>query len=581
VAAVEAAAHLGLRARVALHFHGGYSWEEAPEDEEEEQSEQQHEQQARLDGSGGGGSNAAPRAARRPRLRRRYHPLPAWVRAVGAHNPDIYYRDARGGTSERECLSLGVDDVPALAGRTATECYAGLARALAVELGARGLWGGGNGAAAGGVADVVVGLGPGGELRYPSHPDDGAAAAASPSLARGRWCYPCVGEFQCYDRYMLASLSAAAEERGVPPWGLSGPHDALGGYEAASPDQLGFFLSKGGSWDTEYGAFFLEWYARSLVGHACRVLDAVAGAVASAGSASPAPPPRLHARLPAVHWWHASPSRAAELTAGYCGDEPYLQALLALARRGVGAELAVVAPLSCCSPEHQAHWHHPSLGSASAADDPRGLLLQQRGTAAAVGVPSLTLVARPRGLGASAAVAAGDEASTALAELAGAAATGCEADYRGVELMLPDAVSVDAAFADHWLAGEEEQQLQLQEQEEAAAAALAAATAAAKSAAAAAAATAAATAAAASPGPVVAEDDIIAAFFLADDEHDQGVTHQARNAYGVPAELIAQHRALLEQRRRHEREAAEQEQLRRQQQQQQQQSSPAQVPARV
>jgi hypothetical protein len=587
IAAVEAAARLGLRARVALHFHAGYSWTEEEVEVDEEEEQQQQQEAARL-----GGADAQQQQQPRPRssaLRRRrvrrYHPLPAWVRAVGAANPDIYYRDAQGSTSERECLTLGVDDVPALAGRTATECYAGLARALAVELAARGLWGGsGQGSASGGVADVVVGLGPGGELRYPSHPDDGAADPLLGPPDR-RWSYPCVGEFQCYDRYMLSSLRAAAEERGAPHWGLSGPHDAVGGYKAASPDTLGFFASQGGSWDSEYGAFFLEWYARSLVGHACRVLDAVSAAVGEAAATmvggggsgaagrppSPlsSPPPRLHARLPAVHWWHSSPQRAAELTAGYHGDEPYLQALLALARRGVGAELAVVAPLSCCSPEHQAHWHHHSSVLAASADDPRGLLRQQRGTAAAVGVPVLTLVARPRGLG-GAALGGGlspDEAAAALAELAAAATatvagSGEEdaAEYRGIELVMPDAVSVDGAFADYWLAGgvEEQQQVLVEEEQRLLRVAAAESRAPAPS--------------AAAPAPsATADDDAFAAFFLADEpEHDHGVTHQARNAYGVPAELIAQHRALLEQRRRQERE-----------QELQQPQQPQQVPARV
>lgn len=35
-----------------------------------------------------------------------------------------------------------------------------------------------------------------------------------------------MGQFQCYDQYMLNSLSKAADEAGHPEWGYGGPHDA-------------------------------------------------------------------------------------------------------------------------------------------------------------------------------------------------------------------------------------------------------------------------------------------------------------------------------------------------------------------
>ena len=50
-------------------------------------------------------------------------------------------------------------------------------------------------------------MGPAGELRYPSYPE-----------GDGRWRFPGVGEFQCFDRYMLASLYEAAMEAGQPAW---------------------------------------------------------------------------------------------------------------------------------------------------------------------------------------------------------------------------------------------------------------------------------------------------------------------------------------------------------------------------
>jgi len=57
------------------------------------------------------------------------------------------------------------------------------------------------------INEVTVGLGPAGELRYPSYPE-----------GDGRWRFPGVGEFQCFDRYMLADLREKAEAVGHPEW---------------------------------------------------------------------------------------------------------------------------------------------------------------------------------------------------------------------------------------------------------------------------------------------------------------------------------------------------------------------------
>lgn len=57
------------------------------------------------------------------------------------------------------------------------------------------------------ITEITVGLGPAGELRYPSYPE-----------GDGRWRFPGVGEFQCFDRYMMASLCRAAEAAGHPEW---------------------------------------------------------------------------------------------------------------------------------------------------------------------------------------------------------------------------------------------------------------------------------------------------------------------------------------------------------------------------
>lgn len=59
--------------------------------------------------------------------------------------------------------------------------------------------------------------------------------------------------------------------------GLGGPHDS-GSYNSSAWD-TGFFVSDGGSWDSEYGRFFLDWYAGMLERHADAMLAAAAGAL--------------------------------------------------------------------------------------------------------------------------------------------------------------------------------------------------------------------------------------------------------------------------------------------------------------
>jgi beta-amylase len=74
--------------------------------------------------------------------------------------------------------------------------------------------------------------------------------------------------FQCYDKYLMKSLSKAAEVRGHSFWGR-GPENA-GSYNSA-PHEIGFFRD-GGDYDSYYGRFFLNWYSQVLIDHGDRVL---------------------------------------------------------------------------------------------------------------------------------------------------------------------------------------------------------------------------------------------------------------------------------------------------------------------
>ncbi|KAL6780152.1 AMB1 [Auxenochlorella protothecoides x Auxenochlorella symbiontica] len=84
-------------------------------------------------------------------------PLPRWVVKAGEADPDIFYTDAHGARN-RECLSLGCDEAPVLAGRTPVAAYRDFAAAFAAEF--RDLLGSG-------ITEITLGLGPAGELRYP------------------------------------------------------------------------------------------------------------------------------------------------------------------------------------------------------------------------------------------------------------------------------------------------------------------------------------------------------------------------------------------------------------------------------
>lgn len=139
-------------------------------------------------------------------------------------------------------------------------------------------------------------LGPDGELRYPSFPEN----------RRGK--VQGVGEFQCYDKHMLSSLKQHAESCGNVLWGHSGPHDAPTYYHW--PQTNNFFKDSGGSWETSYGDFFLSWYSGQLIDHGDRILSLASQVFGDS-------PVTISGKVPLVHSWYASRSHSAELTAGF------------------------------------------------------------------------------------------------------------------------------------------------------------------------------------------------------------------------------------------------------------------------
>jgi hypothetical protein len=110
-------------------------------------------------------------------------PLPGWVLEEMDKDQDLAYTD-RSGRRNYEYVSLGCDAMPVLKGRTPIQCYADFMRAFrdhfATFMGNT-------------IVEIQVGMGPAGELRYPSYPE-----------SDGTWSFPGIGEFQCYDRVMHA-----------------------------------------------------------------------------------------------------------------------------------------------------------------------------------------------------------------------------------------------------------------------------------------------------------------------------------------------------------------------------------------
>ncbi|KAJ0977671.1 hypothetical protein J5N97_013145 [Dioscorea zingiberensis] len=251
-------------------------------------------------------------------------PIPQWLESVSDSDPDLLFTD-RSGRRRHGCLSFSVDELPVLSGKTPLQAletfFASFRDSFADLFGSV-------------ITDVMVGLGPDGELRYPSIPSVASRTQVS-----------AVGEFQCYDKYMLANLKHQAENTGNPLWGLAGPHDAPGYNE--TPNSDGFFKDHGGSWEAPYGQFFLSWYSNLLLGHGDRVLSIASKVFDDL-------PVRLSGKVALVHAWHRTRARAAELTAGYCDYDAVAQVF---ARNSCGVVVPGMELLdgeqrdACSSPE--------------------------------------------------------------------------------------------------------------------------------------------------------------------------------------------------------------------------------------
>lgn len=215
--------------------------------------------------------------------------MPQWVLEEMDKVPDLSYTN-RYQKRNREYISLGCDILPVLKGRSPMQAYSDFMRSFRNTfedyLGAI-------------VTEVQVGMGPGGELRYPSCPTEKLNQPGSSSE---------LGEFQCYDKFMQASLSARAQIFGLQEWGNDGSTGTDGSQK--NLEEASFFRLDGGYWDTPYGHFFLEWYSGMLLLHGER-LCMIADAIFSGTGVT------ISGKVAGIHWHYYTCSHPSELTAGY------------------------------------------------------------------------------------------------------------------------------------------------------------------------------------------------------------------------------------------------------------------------
>lgn len=127
---------------------------------------------------------------------------------------------------------------------------------------------------------------------------------------------------------MKASLQASAEAIEKKEWGRSGPHES--GQYNQFPEETAFFR-RDGTWNNEYGQFFLKWYSGMLLEHGDRILTAAKGIFQGTGA-------KLSGKVAGIHWYYRSRSHAAELTAGYYNtryQDGYLPIARMLGKHGV------------------------------------------------------------------------------------------------------------------------------------------------------------------------------------------------------------------------------------------------------
>ncbi|CAJ1928793.1 unnamed protein product [Sphenostylis stenocarpa] len=248
-------------------------------------------------------------------------PLPPWVLDEINKNPELVYTD-RSGRRNPEYISLGCDSMPVLRGRTPIQVYSDYMRRFRDKF--RDYLGSV-------IIEIQVGLGPCGELRYPSYPE-----------SNGTWRFPGIGEFQCYDKllwkHQLRPLRRKIGEE-VDPMAPASTTNFL----------RKLYFSKGKEHGTQnMDNSFLHWYSTKLLEHGERILVSAKGIFNSCGV-------KLSAKIAGIHWHYKARSHAAELTAGYYNTrfhDGYLPIAQMLAKHGVVFNFTCMEMRDKEQPEH-------------------------------------------------------------------------------------------------------------------------------------------------------------------------------------------------------------------------------------
>ncbi|KAF3493749.1 hypothetical protein DY000_02054110 [Brassica cretica] len=125
------------------------------------------------------------------------------------------------------------------------------------------------------IQEIQVGMGPCGELRYPSYPE-----------SNGTRKFSGIGEFQCYEKYLRSSLQAYAESVEKTNWGT-----------------------------------------RKLLEHGHKLLTLAKAIFQGTGA-------KLSGKVAGIYWHYNTRSNAAELTAGFTGMENNLSTQTARRKAG-------------------------------------------------------------------------------------------------------------------------------------------------------------------------------------------------------------------------------------------------------
>lgn len=209
--------------------------------------------------------------------------LPEWVREVR----DIWYKGPNG-FETREYISLFADDAKVLGDRTPMQAYQDFARNFASAF-----WDFlGNT-----VKQVQVGLGPSGQLRYPSYD-------------YSNFCG--VGRFVLDGKYAEDSL-----EREMHFINMKKKKPKFDFLSTSSPKDSVFFSeakSVKNGFRSPAGKHVSVWYSLRLLNHGARILSIFRNEL---------PMLSLGAKLSAVHWTAGSKFRAPEVTAGYAVTKTY------------------------------------------------------------------------------------------------------------------------------------------------------------------------------------------------------------------------------------------------------------------